>query len=231
MAKLEICAGSVESACNAQNGGADRVELCTDLVVGGLTPGKEMILRTRELLHIPLYVLIRPRSGNFHYTPMELELMRADIAFCAEAGCDGVVIGTLTAERHIDETQTSLLMQEAGFMDVTFHKAFDEVADYFEALDTLKELDIQRILTSGGAATAVEGMELLDELVGEAGDDLVIMPGGSIRPENIQKLKALGAQEYHSSALTHNTTHADLASIKSMKRELAKGTSNYCVSA
>lgn len=221
MAKLEICAGSIESALNAQNGGADRVELCSELSVGGLTPSKGMIQMARELLEIPLYVLIRPRSGDFRYSIMELEMMKEDIAFCAEMGCDGVVIGALTGDRRIDEAKTTLLMQEAGFMDVTFHRAFDEVANHFEALDTLKELGIQRILTSGGANSAIEGVELLGELVEEADDDLIIMPGGGIRPDNIKALVEVGAREYHSAALIENKRHSDLKSIKALKKALS----------
>lgn len=220
MAKLEICAGSIESALNAQNGGADRIELCTELSVGGLTPSKGMIELARELLEIPLYVLIRPRSGDFQYSIMELEVMKEDIAFCSKVGCDGVVFGALTSDRRIDESKTALLMQEAGYMDVTFHRAFDQVTNHFEALDTLKELGIQRILTSGGADSAIEGLDLLGELVEEADDDLIIMPGGGVRPNNIKALMEVGAGEYHSSALIQGKQHADLEHIKAMRKIL-----------
>jgi len=220
MAKLEICANSIESALNAQNGKADRVELCSELSVGGITPSKGMIQMARELLDIPLYVLIRPRSGDFCYSIMELEIMKEDIAYCAELGCDGVVFGALTADRRIDEAKTMLLMQEAGFMDVTFHKAFDEAQNQFEALDTLKELGIQRILTSGGAETAEKGYEVLGELIEEAEDEVIIMPGGGIRPENIGLLKELGATAYHSAAMTNGDKHADFEIIKSLRKAL-----------
>lgn len=220
MKKLEICANSIESALNAQNGGADRVELCTELSVGGVTPSKGMIQMARELLDIPLYVLIRPRSGDFHYSIMELEIMKEDIAYCAEIGCDGVVIGALTQDRKIDEAKTMLLMQEAGFMDVTFHKAFDEVQNQFEALDTLKEIGVQRILTSGGAQTAVQGIDVIGELIEEADEEVIVMPGGGIRPDNLDLIKGLGAMEYHSAAMIKGEKHASLQVIKDLRAAL-----------
>lgn len=220
MAKLEICASSIESALNAQNGGADRVELCSELSVGGITPSKGMILMAKELLDIPLYVLIRPRSGDFHYSSMELEVMKEDIAYCAEIGCAGVVIGALTQDRRVDQSKTTLLMQAASFMDVTFHKAFDEVQNQFEALDTLKELGIQRILTSGGAENAAKGIDTLAELIDEAEDEMIIMPGGGIRPENIELLKEVGALEYHSAAMVSGGKHSDLSMIKQLRESL-----------
>ncbi|MBO3697068.1 copper homeostasis protein CutC [Roseivirga sp. E12] len=221
MIKLEICASSIESALNAQNAKADRVELCSELSVGGITPSKGMIQMARELLDIPLYVLIRPRSGDFHYSIMELEIMKEDIAFCAEIGCNGVVIGALTEDRRIDEAKTMLLMQEAGFMDVTFHKAFDEVQNQFEALDTLKEMGVQRVLTSGGAETALMGMDTLGELIDEADDEIIVMPGGGVRPENIEQLKGLGATEYHSAAMLDGAKHSDLETINRLRGALS----------
>lgn len=220
MVKLEICANSIESALNAQNGGADRVELCSELSVGGITPSKGMIQMAKELLDIPLYVLIRPRSGDFNYSIMELEIMKEDIAFCAEIGCHGVVIGALTQDRHIDQSKTTQLMQAAQFMDVTFHKAFDAVQNQFEALDTLRDLGVQRILTSGGAENAVMGIDTLGELMDEADEEIIIMPGGGIRPENIEVLKGIGALEYHSAAMVNEGRHADLNMIKELRRAL-----------
>ncbi len=220
MAKLEICANSIESALNAQNAGADRVELCMELSVGGLTPSKGMIQMASELLEIPLYVLIRPRAGDFHYSIMELEIMKEDIAYCAEVGCAGVVFGALTTDRRIDEAKTMLLMQEANYMDVTFHKAFDVVQNQFEALDTLKEMGLQRVLTSGGAENAAMGVDTLGELIDEADDEIIIMPGGGIRPENIELLKGIGALEYHSSAMVNGDKHSDLSMIKALRKAL-----------
>ncbi|MFT6871523.1 MAG: copper homeostasis protein [Roseivirga sp.] len=220
MAKLEICASSIESALNAQNGGADRVELCSELSVGGITPSKGMIQMAKELLDIPLYVLIRPRSGDFHYSIIELEVMKEDIAFCAEIGCHGVVFGALTQDRRIDQSKTTQLMQAAQFMDVTFHKAFDAVQNQFEALDTLKDLGVQRILTSGGAKSAAMGIDTLGELMDEADEEIIIMPGGGIRPDNIDMLKGIGALEYHSSAMLSDGKHSDLNMIMELRKAL-----------
>lgn len=220
MAKLEICANSVESALNAQNGGADRVELCMELSVGGVTPSKGMIQLARELLEIPLYVLIRPRSGDFYYSTMELEIMKEDIAYCAELGCNGVVIGALTPERKIDQLKTVALMDAAGFMDVTFHRAFDQVPNHFDAMDTLRELGVQRVLTSGGSGNAVDNVDMLCELIEEAEDEIIIMPGGGIRTENLSVLLETGALEYHSSALLKGEASSNLDAIKELRATL-----------
>ncbi|WP_286742317.1 copper homeostasis protein CutC [Roseivirga sp. UBA1976] len=216
MPLLEVCAGSVESALNANAAKADRIELCAELSVGGLTPSKGMIHLVKEMVDIPVYVLIRPRSGDFCYSLLELEQMKEDVAFCSKMGCEGVVIGALTPDRKIHERMTYELMQEAGYMDVTFHKAFDETVNPFEALDTLRELGIQRVLTSGGAATALAGYDRLGELIEEADDDLIIMPGGGIRSENIKHLHSLEAQEYHSAALLPGQKHTSKEEVKAM---------------
>lgn len=221
MAKLEICANSIESALNAQNGGADRVELCIELSVGGLTPSKGMIQLARELLDIPLYVLIRPHARDFQYSVMDLEIMKEDIAYCAEVGCNGVVVGVLTQDRKIDQLKTMVLMEAAGFMDMTFHRAFDQVPNHFEAMDTLRELGIQRVLTSGGIGNATDNIEVLGELIEEANDDIIIMPGGGIRTENLPTLLEIGASEYHSSALLKDGANSDLETIKQLKTSLS----------
>lgn len=216
MPKLEICSNSLESALNAQNGGADRIELCAELSLGGVTPSYGTIKMAVELLEIPVYVLIRPRSGDFVYSNLEISVMKEDISFCAEVGCHGVVFGALKPDRTIDEDKTAELMQAAGFMDATFHKAFDEVPNPFEALDTLKELGMQRILTSGGAKSAVEGMDNLGELLEEAEDEVIIMPGGGIRGSNLHTLLELEALEYHSSAITKGAI-TDVEEVKALK--------------
>lgn len=202
---LEICANSLQSAINAEQGGANRIELCTNLEVGGTTPSKELIRSVRNVLKIPVYVLIRPREGNFIYTSDELEQMKSDISFCLEIGCRGVVFGALNREGTIDESATIFLMKAAKFMDVTFHRAFDLLEDHVEGLNTLKELGVQRILTSGCNGTALEGYEMLSELVDEAEEEVIIMPGGGIRPENIKRLLNTGAVEYHSAAMLPNS--------------------------
>ena len=222
MAKLEICANSIESALNAQNGGADRVELCMELAVGGVTPSHGMIKLAKEMLEIPVYVLIRPRGGDFSFSLLELEIMKEDVAFCAEVGCEGVVIGALTPERKIHERMTYELMQAAGFMDVTFHKAFDEVANQFEALDTLKELGVQRVLTSGGEPTALAGLDRLGELLEEADDEIIIMPGGGIRSANLNQLMDLGALEYHSAAIPKGEKWSSKEEVEALSKFLKR---------
>lgn len=217
MPLLEVCAGSVESALNANAAKADRIELCAELSVGGLTPSKGMIQLVKEMVEMPVYVLIRPRSGDFNYSLLELEQMKEDVALCAELGCEGVVIGALTPERKINERITYELMQQAGFMDVTFHKAFDEVVNQFEALDTLRELGIQRVLTSGGEATAMAGFSRLGELIEEAEDDIIIMPGGGVRSSNIGYLLDLCAREYHSAALVNGERYCGKQEVEAMK--------------
>ena len=219
MALLEVCAGSIESALNAQNAGAQRIEICSELSVGGLTPSKGMIQLVKEMVEIPVYVLIRPRSGNFNYSLLEIEQMKEDIALCAELQCEGVVFGMLNDQRKIHERYTYELMKEAAFMDVTFHKAFDHAPNPFEALDTLRELGIQRILTSGGKGNAIEGINLLGELGEEADEEIIIMPGGGVRSENIHQLVRLEAQEYHSSALV-NGIHSSKEEIEKMLKVL-----------
>lgn len=218
MAILEICAGTVESALNAQNAGADRIELCTELSVGGLTPSKGMIQVVKELVQLPIYVLIRPRSGDFNYSSLEIEQMKEDIRFCAEMQCEGVVMGVLDQRRKINEDLTYELMQVAGYMDVTFHKAFDETPNLFEALDTLKELGIQRVLTSGGQKTVCHAIDQIGELMEEADDDLIVMPGGGIRSNNLSSLLELEAQEYHSSAIIEgiHSSREEIAALKNL---------------
>ena len=222
--KLEICANSVESALNAQSAGADRVELCAELSVGGITPSYATIKLAKELLDIPVYVLIRPRSGDFCYSILEREIMKDDIAFCNETGCEGVVIGGLNQNRSVDESLIKMLMQEAGYMDVTFHRAFDDTPNLFESLDTLKELGIQRVLTSGGRGKTIDNINRLGELVEEADEDLIIMPGGGVRPENLTRLLETGAVEYHSSGLLPEESTTSKLLVKRMLEVLHSST-------
>lgn len=217
---LEICANSIESALNAQNGGADRIELCSHLEVGGLTPSHGLIKVARELLNIPVFVLIRPRAGDFCYSHMEMEIIKEDIKYCAEIGCAGVVVGCLNNDRTINWDQTDQLLQKAGFMDFTFHRAFDQAPNPFEALETLRDMGVQRVLTSGSKTSALDGIDILEELVEEAEDDIIIMPGGGIRPDNLKKLLGIGADEYHSSAIPKGENRTSIEMVKELKRIL-----------
>lgn len=200
---LEICAGSVASALNAQEGGADRVELCASLPEGGTTPSYATIVKARELLTIQLYPIIRPRGGDFLYDDLEYELMCKDIGLCKQAGCDGVVIGILTPEGKVDKKRCRQLVELAWPLGVTFHRAFDRTANPFEALEDIISTGCERILTSGQRPTAPEGAELLAALVREADDRIAIMIGSGVRENNIAELvQKTGAREYHSTAQT-----------------------------
>jgi copper homeostasis protein len=203
MIVLEVCANSVTSAVAAQNGGAARVELCENLHEGGTTPSHGQILLARKFLYIKLYVLIRPRSGDFLYTDVEFEIMKADIRYCIEAGCDGIVIGLLTPDGHIDKERTAELVNMAKRygLGVTFHRAFDMCADQYKALEVIIETGCERILTSGGKSTAMEGASTINHLVEKAKGRISIMPGGGITESNVADLVHFThATEVHSSA-------------------------------
>ena len=198
---LEIAANSLDSALAAQAGGADRVELCTALEVGGLTPSPALVLQVRERLRIPVYVLIRPRAGDFAYSPSEHATMLGDIAWCRAAGCDGVVTGALTPDGDVDTARCGELVAAAAGLGVTFHRAIDVCRDPARALEAIIALGCERVLSSGGAASAPEGVARLRALVEQAGDRIVVMPGAGIDDGNIAQLRQLtGAREFHASA-------------------------------
>jgi copper homeostasis protein len=198
---LEIAANSVASALAAQEGGADRIELCASLDEGGLTPSYATIAMTRERLTIPIYVLIRPRAGDFLYTEIELETMHRDIETCERLGCDGVVIGVLDADCDIAADACRDLVHAARGLGVTFHRAFDLARDPVQALEHLVALGCERVLTSGQRASAVEGAALIRSLIERAAGRIVVMPGAGVDASNIASLReATGAREFHASA-------------------------------
>jgi copper homeostasis protein len=198
---LEIAANSVASALAAQQGGANRVELCTALELGGLTPSHAQIALARDHLRIPLYVLIRPRAGDFLYTDLECETMQRDIESCVSLGCDGVVLGVLDADARVDSGRCRALVAAAGKLGVTFHRAFDLSRDPAQALETIVALGCERILTSGTCASAPDGATLIRDLVCQAAGRIAVMPGAGITAQNIAALAAAtGAQEFHASA-------------------------------
>lgn len=198
---LEIAANSLASALVAQESGADRIELCTSLSEGGLTPSYATLALARERLRIPIHVLIRPRSGDFLYDESELATMHADIEACVRLGCDGIVVGALDADGQIDDAAMRALIATAVPLRVTFHRAFDMTPDPLVALDALIALGCERVLTSGQAARAVDGADLLHELVIHAAGRIVVMPGAGIDAGNIAELRAhTGAVEFHASA-------------------------------
>ena len=197
---IEICATSYNAAFNAQKAGAHRIELCSELAVGGITPSFGLIEMIKEKLDIPVKVLIRPRSGNFVYSPEEFETMLRDIKKVKEVGCKGIVSGVLTSDFEIDREKTKELIDAAFPLDFTFHRAFDLTPNLFESLKVLKKLKVSRILTSGQAESAEKGLEVLIELKELAGKELIILPGGGISPSNIYLFKKHGFHEIHASA-------------------------------
>jgi len=201
MALLEVAANSAASAFAAQAGGAGRVELCASLDEGGVTPSHGTIVRARDGLTIPLYVLIRPRAGDFVYEAAELAAALDDIAHCRSLGCDGVVVGALTADGELDRDACARFVQAATGMGVTFHRAFDLVADPAATLEALIDLGFERVLTSGGMPNAVAGAALLTRLVVQASGRITVMPGAGITPGNAAALRDVtGARELHASA-------------------------------
>lgn len=197
---LEVCVDSVFSAIEAQKGGADRVELCANLDTGGTTPSVSAIRFARKYLKIPLFVLIRPRPGDFLYSDYELEVIKEDIITAKDCGADGVVFGILKANSQIDLEGMVPLVALARPMEVTFHRAFDMVNDPFQSLEDIVSLGVERILTSGGMQTALKGAALIRMLVDQAGNRINIMPGGGITIENIQQIAfQTGASDYHGS--------------------------------
>ncbi len=198
---LEIAAGSLSSALTAQQAGADRVELCDTLEAGGTTPSYGAVSLARERLHIPLFVLVRPRAGDFLYSVREAEVMLRDIECCVRLGCDGIVIGALDADGDVDLSLCRQFVSAAGTLPVTFHRAFDAVRDPETALEQVIEAGFARVLTSGGCSTAVEGAESIAVRVQQAAGRIVVMPGAGITGGNVAALAATtGAREFHASA-------------------------------
>ena len=199
---FEICVDSIAGVRAAKDAGAQRVELCADLLEGGITPSRGMI-RVARAVGIRMHVIIRPRGGDFLYDSDEFSVMEADIDAAKEEGADGVVIGLLNADGAIDAARTEKLIRRARPLAVTFHRAFDMTPDPFAALDTLISLGVERVLTSGQEATVLEGLPLLEELTRRGGDRIIVMPGGGITPRNAGRIAAaLRPREMHFAALT-----------------------------
>ncbi|MBR4139259.1 MAG: copper homeostasis protein CutC [Lachnospiraceae bacterium] len=182
---LEVCVDSVESAVNAELGGADRIELCGDLIVGGITPSLALYERIREKTELPIHVLLRPRFGDFLYSEEELEVLIRQAKMFAEAGADNLVIGCLTPEGRLDLEAMKRIIDAADGTPVNLHRAFDMCRDLSEALEDAKTLGVVSILTSGGVASAKEGAKVLDELKKNAGD-IDIMAGAGMNAQNIK---------------------------------------------
>jgi copper homeostasis protein len=197
---IEICANSFESAKAAQDGGANRIELCSDLSVGGLTPSHDLIKKVIEKLNIPVHVLIRPRDGDFAYSKKELETMLSDIEFCKKLGCSGIVSGILTSENTIDEKATRQLIEASYGMEFTFHRAFDCGVEVERSIKLLIDLGVTRLLSSGQQNKAIDGIKLLNTIKLLSKDQLQIMPGSGINVENALAFKEVGFEAIHFSA-------------------------------
>jgi len=198
--KIEICANSYQSAINAERAGADRIELCVELAVGGITPSHGLIEKVVQELTIPVFVLIRPRSGNFTYTSDEFDVMKKDIEFCKSIGCKGIVSGVLMNDNTIDVIRTQELVVLAKPLSFTFHRAFDWVAEPLESLEQLISIGVDRVLTSGQESSAIKGIELLKNALQISKSNLIIMPGGGINAENVLVFRETNFKEIHFSA-------------------------------
>lgn len=199
----EVCCPSLEAVKKAVTAGADRIELCEKLEVGGVTPSEELIRDSLSAAGpVPVNVLIRPREGGFVYNEKETSQMLASVALCKELGVNGVVVGALRPDGSVDMDLMRRLVEAARPLSITFHRAFDECSDVFIALEDIVSLGIDRILTSGHCATAYEGRFVLKELVARAAGRIVIMPGCGITPANLAEIaEVTGAAEFHGSKI------------------------------
>jgi len=196
---LEACVETYEQAMAAEKNDAGRIELCDRLDLGGITPPVELIEALLENLKIPIMVMVRPRGGHFVYSETEFQLMKIDVGLLKDMGCHGVVFGLLTSQGEIDVERTRELTELARPMQVTFHKAFDECIDLFGALEDLKKTGVDRLLTSGGKATALEASELLNQLIERSEGKPQLIVAGKVMHKNINELKMLikSAKEFH----------------------------------
>lgn len=197
---LEICANSYKSAINAEKAGAHRIELCSELSIGGITPSYGLLKKVMHSLSIPVQVLIRPRSGGFSYSKAEFEIMKENILQCKALGCAGIVSGVLHKDNTIDLERTKELIKLSSPMSFTFHRAFDVVSKPKESLVELIKIGVDRLLTSGQKDKAEDGTELLIELQKTAQNKLIILPGSGINLENCMLFKNAGFTEIHTSA-------------------------------
>ena len=196
---LEISVEALESALAAERGGADRIELCADLSLGGVTPGTDLMRTTRAQVRIPIFSMVRPRAGDFVYSTAEFAEMKRSVVGAKEAGMDGVVLGVLTKQHRVDVERTRELTELARPLPVTYHRAFDEITDLHQALEDIIQSGAKRILTSGGAKSALEGAATLAKLIEAAGEQIAIVPGAGISSINIAEVaRRTRAREFHS---------------------------------
>ncbi|HVX50985.1 MAG TPA: copper homeostasis protein CutC, partial [Chitinophagaceae bacterium] len=198
---LEIAVFNFSSALLAAHTGADRIEMCENAAEGGTTPSYGTLKRIIETIHIPVFPIIRPRGGDFLYSDGEFEVMKQDVRLVKDLGFSGLVTGLLNNDGSIDTERTKRLVDLAYPLDITFHRAFDRAKDPFDALEAIINCGCQRILTSGQVPNAFDGKQLLKQMVEQAADRIIIMPGSGVRSNNIAALAAFtGVKELHSSA-------------------------------
>lgn len=229
----EVCASSLNSLLAAVEGGADRIELCQALPLDGLTPSHALISYCRTNLTVPVFVLIRPREGDFVYNDSETLIIMEDIDYCRRLGIDGVVVGFLDRDGEIDKARLKEAVKKAGAMEVTFHRAFDVCTDWERALEDIIECGCSRILTSGQAAGAFPGRERLKQIVAKAGDRIKILAGGGINPGNVREiLEYTKVREVHFSAKSPARDNGDEARLETspeLVREIVSIVNNLTI--
>lgn len=225
----EVCVDSVNSAVAAENGGGDRIELCQALSVGGLTPSPSSILWCCDNLNIKVFVLIRPRSGDFVYNKAEFEQISCDIKFCKKSGASGIVIGFLNSDGSVDSEKLRHAVQTAHPLEVTFHRAFDRCADWEKALEEIISCGCSRILTSGLHNTAAEGKDTLKRIVEKASDRIKILVASGLTPANVEEIvRFTNCKEVHFSAKTEiKSKMSFFRSSVLMGSDLDEGYSHY----
>jgi copper homeostasis protein len=230
---LEISVESLPAAIAAERGGANRIELCDDLSVGGLTPCAELMRKARTAVKIPIFAMIRPRGGSFTYSDSELSQMRRDIEVAKSCKMDGLVFGILQNDSTVDIEQTRALVKIASPLPVTFHRAFDKTPYLPEALEAVIETGATRILTSGGKHTAAQGVAALADLVAAAADRIIILPGGGINAANFSEIiRRTRAREFHSGlGTTLPYGQSSESDFSSAVQELAQNLANSSPSA
>lgn len=194
----EVCVESFSEALAAEKRGADRIELCDNLYLGGTTPSYGTIKMAMEKLTIPAFPIIRPRGGNFYYSKEEIEIMKEDIKVCKSLGAKGVVLGVLTADNKVDFETLKELVDLASPMEVTFHKAVDELENPVEVIDRFVEIGVKRILSSGTKETALEGKDILNAMIKKADNRIIILIAGKVTSDNFEEVAAaIPSTEYH----------------------------------
>jgi copper homeostasis protein len=223
MFTLEVCANSVESAINAQKGGANRIELCENLYVGGTTPSFGCIAETLNQLTIPVHVLIRPRPGDFVYSDMEFHQMLNDIEICKKMGAKGIVSGILNANGTLDKERTTELVWAAKPLSFTFHRAFDIMPEPLKAFEDIMGCGCNFLLTSGQKSKAIDGAELIRQLIAIGGSKITLIAGGGINHNKILELARLGVTQFHMSGseivARYNTNHTGLSFVSTLLPE------------